>query len=240
METPCTYKMEGTLVLLNKLFIVVLLLANSYAENILEIKSQEIESKFLQANLVKLSDVDSSIKVNLVNSNADNNFFKMNFYGNLNECYLQKKIIYKLKNAQIFLKQKKPNLSLLLMDCARPRSVSWKMYNKLKDTPFERYVANPITGSMHNYGSAVDITLIDSNGSHLDMGMNPFYKNRLELLYAVTKNKLFPSLTKEQNKNRLLLKSVMEKAGFKSIKLEWWHFNGFSKKVIRKNYKIIE
>lgn len=232
--------MEDTLVLLDKLFILVLLSVISYANNTLDIKSKEIESKFLQANLVKLSDVDSSIKVDLVNSKAENNFFKMNFYGNLNECYLQKKIIYKLKKAQALLKQKNPNLSLLLMDCARPRSVSWKMYNKLKGTPFERYVANPTTGSMHNYGSAVDITLVNSEEVHLDMGMNPFYKNRLELFYAVAKNKLSPSLSKEQSYNRLLLKSAMESAGFKSIKLEWWHFNGFSKKIIRKQYEIIE
>lgn len=211
---------------------------NAYASNDLEAKA--IETKFVQASLVKLSDVDSSIKVNLVNSNPENNFFKMNFYGNFNECYLQKKIIYKLKKAQTFLKQKNSNLSLLLMDCARPRSVSWQMYNKLKGTPFERYVANPTTGSMHNYGSAVDITLIDSAGIHLDMGMNPFYKNRFELFYAVAKNKLSPTLSKEQSKNRLLLKSIMEKAGFKSIKLEWWHFNGFSKKIIRREFKIIE
>ncbi|WP_324171795.1 M15 family metallopeptidase [Sulfurimonas sp.] len=226
--------------MLSKLFTLVLLLTNACASNDLNTKAQEIESKFLKAKLTRLSDIDSSIKVNLVNSNTDNNFFKMNFYGNLNECYLQKKIIYKLKKAQAFLKKSNPNLSLLLMDCARPRSVSWQMYNKLKGTPFEKYVANPATGSMHNYGSAVDITLINANGSHLDMGMNPFYKNRFELLYAVTKNKLFPSLSKEQSKNRLLLKSVMEKAGFKSIKLEWWHFNGFLKKTIRKKYKIIE
>jgi D-alanyl-D-alanine dipeptidase len=216
--------------------IIIKLQAN---EN-LELLTKEIESKFIEAKLTKLSDVDKSIKVNLVNSNKDNNFFKMNFYGNLNECYLQNEISYKLKKAQSLLKQKHENMSLLLMDCARPRSVSWKMYYKLKGTAFERYVANPKTGSMHNYGSAVDITIIDSDGSYLDMGMNPFYKNRFQLLYAITKNKLSSSLSEEQSTNRFLLKSTMEQAGFKSIKLEWWHFNGFSKEVIRKQYKIIE
>ena len=205
-----------------------------------ELLAKEIESEFIKAKLTKLSDIDKSIKIDLVNSNKDNNFFKMNFYGNLNECYLQNEIAYKLKKAQSLLKLKHQSMSLLLMDCARPRSVSWKMYYKLEGTPFEKYVANPKTGSMHNYGSAVDITIVDSNGSHLDMGMNPFYKNRFQLLYAIIKNKLSPSLSEEQSANRLLLKSIMEQAGLKSIKLEWWHFNGFSKEVIRRRYEIIE
>ena len=226
--------------MLNKILVLSLLITSLFSDSVLTLKTKKIESKFLKANLIKISNIDSSIQVDLVNSNANNNFFKLNFYGNLNECYLQSEVAQKLKKAQYFLKQKNQNLSLLLMDCARPRSVSWQMYNELKDTPFKRYVADPTTGSMHNYGSAVDITIIDAHGSHLDMGMNPFYKNRLQLLYALTKNKLSSTLSKEQKSNRLLLKSVMEKAGFKSIQLEWWHFNGFSKEVIRAKYKIIE
>ena len=226
--------------MLNKIFPLLLIIVNLQADDNLELLTKEIENKFIKAKLTKLSDIDKSIKVDLVNSNKDNNFFKMNFYGHLNECYLQNEIVYKLKKAQSLLKLKHQNMSLLLMDCARPRSVSWKMYHKLQGTPFERYVANPKTGSMHNYGAAVDITIVDSNGSHLDMGMNPFYKNRFQLLYAITKNKLSSSLSEEQSANRLLLKSIMEQAGFKPIKLEWWHFNGFSKEVIRQRYDIIE
>jgi D-alanyl-D-alanine dipeptidase len=33
-----------------------------------------------------------------------------------------------------------------------------------------------------------------------------------------------PALTPEQRKNRLLLKSAMEKRGFKNYEKEWWHF----------------
>jgi len=47
-------------------------------------------------------------------------------------------------------------------------------------------------------------------------------------------------LTEEQKNNRLLLKSIMIKAGFYPIDLEWWHFNVDEKNNIRKKYKIIE
>ena len=49
------------------------------------------------------------------------------------------------------------------------------MLSKAQGTGFERYVANPEKGSMHNYGIAVDITIIDEWGDQLDMGPSLFY-----------------------------------------------------------------
>lgn len=204
------------------------------------LNAQSIENKFIKNKLISIYSIDKTIKIDLVNSNKNKNFFNKNFYGSLKKCYLQKEIAYKLKKAQKILQNKHKNYSLLVMDCARPRSVSWKMYNQLKNTPFKKYVANPIKGSMHNYGAAVDIMIVDANDKHLDFGMNPFYKEKVSLFYNVIKYKLFPDINKKQEKNRKLLKEVMIKAGFKSISLEWWHFNGYSKSIIRKKYIIIE
>jgi hypothetical protein len=46
-------------------------------------------------------------------------------------------------------------------------------------------------------------------------------------------------LTREQQKNRELLRQVMLKAGFYPLFHEWWHLNGI-KKEARKMYSIIE
>ena len=54
------------------------------------------------------------------------------------------------------------------------------MYDKMKGTNFERYVAHPEKGSMHNYGIAVDITIVDERGEDLDMGITPFKKNIIQ------------------------------------------------------------
>jgi D-alanyl-D-alanine dipeptidase len=61
-------------------------------------------------------------------------------------------VAFKLARAQAHLKSQHPDLSLQILDAARPRSVSRKMYEKMKGTAFEHYVANPDKGSMHNYG----------------------------------------------------------------------------------------
>ena len=60
----------------------------------------------------------------------------------------------------------------------------------MKGTVFEKYVANPKKGSMHNYGIAVDITIVDANGNMLDMGPTPFYKKHIQIYWEYAKKKL--------------------------------------------------
>ena len=40
----------------------------------------------------------------------------------------------------------------------------------LVGTPQQPYVANPDHGSIHNFGLAIDLTLLDASGQQLDMG----------------------------------------------------------------------
>ncbi len=127
----------------------------------------------------------------------------------------------------------------MLMDATRPRSVSQLMYDKMKGTKFENFVANPQKGSMHNYGIAVDVTIVDETGNELDMGFSPFYKSDVAIYWDYAKLKIL-NLSKKQKKNRELLSSVMKKSGFIPLSFEWWHFNGIPKKEARKKYLIIE
>ena len=113
------------------------------------------------------------------------------------------------------------------------------MYDKMKGTKFEKFVANPQKGSMHNYGIAVDITIIDMNEKEIDMGFSPFYKGDLLIYWSYAKKKIF-NLSDKQKQNRKLLAEVMKKAGFIPLNFEWWHFNGVSKKEARRQYSIIE
>ncbi len=199
----------------------------------------EVEQTFIDAGLVNVSMYDKSIHVKLVNSNEKWNVFRHNFYGNMKKAYLQKPVAEKLAVAQKLLKKDHPNYSLLIMDAARPNSVSRVMFEQVRGTEFEVFVANPNTGSMHNYGAAVDITIIDSNGKLLDMGFNPFYRTKTGVMFSYGWSKL-RKLSDKQKGNRELLKRVMTQAGFKPLKHEWWHFNGFSKSYIRKNFKMIK
>ena len=160
--------------------------------------ANDVQRKFIRAGLVDVNTVDETIQVDLVNSDPKKNFFRENFYHGLDKAYLRKKVARKLAGAQALLKSKHPNLSLEILDAARPRSVSRKMYEKMKGTPYERYVAHPDKGSMHNYGIAVDITIVDARGRELDMGFSPFRKSTPALYWQAAKMKLGLGLTEKQ------------------------------------------
>ncbi|MEZ4526685.1 MAG: M15 family metallopeptidase [Desulfobacterales bacterium] len=202
--------------------------------------ANDLEKKFIEAGLADVHAVDKTILVDLVNSNPKKNFFRKDFYTGLNRAYLQKEVAVKLSKAQKILRSKKPGFSLQILDAARPRSVSKLMYDKMKGTKFEKFVANPEKGSMHNYGVAVDITITDQTGNEIDMGLSPFRKSTAEIYWQYAKMKLGFKLTKEQSKNRQLLTDTMKQAGFIPLRHEWWHFDGMHKEQARKKYKIIE
>jgi D-alanyl-D-alanine dipeptidase len=142
------------------------------------------------------------------------NFFEENFYNGLNRAYLRKDIAVKLSKAQGILKNAKPANSLVL-DAVWPRSVSRAMYEKMKGTPFERYVANPDKGSMHNYAIAVDITT-------LDMGPSPFYNSHSKIYWHYCLKRIGIEISTVQQQNRALLKRVMIKAGFFPLLTRPW------------------
>ena len=205
-----------------------------------DVLANDIENKFIRAGLVDVKSIDPTIQVDLVNSNPDKNYFRENFYRGLTRAYLQEDVANKLSRAQKILQAKYKDYSLLVLDAARPRSVSRLMYEQMKGTPFEKFVANPDRGSMHNYGIAVDITIVDETGEELDMGFNPFRKSTIELAWLYAKKKAGIKLTDRQKKNRALLADTMTQAGFIPLSFEWWHFNGMPKAEARSRYNIIE
>ena len=202
--------------------------------------ANDIEKRFIEAGLVDVNTIDNTIQVDLVYSNSEKNYFRENFYKGLNKCYLRNEVATKLTKAQKLLKTKHQELSFQMLDCARPRSVSAKMYQKMKGTKYEKYVANPKTGSMHNYGIAVDITIVDSAGKELDMGFSPFRKSDIEIYWQFAKMKLGKKLTKQQTANLHLLSDTVKSSGFIPLSHEWWHFDGMPKEQARKMFKIIE
>ena len=217
------------------IFIIALFVFTTNANS----QANETEKKFIEAGLIDVHVIDKSIKVDLVNSDTKKNYFRENFYDGLTKAYLREEVAKKLSNAQKHLKSKFPGYSILIMDAARPRSVSQLMYDKMKGTKFEKFVANPKKGSMHNYGIAVDVTIVDENGKEIDMGFSPFYRSDLSIYWGYAKLKMF-GLNEKQKKNRNLLSNVMKKVGFIPLSYEWWHFNGMPKDKARKRYQIIE
>lgn len=203
------------------------------------IEMGELEKVLIEAGLVDIQTISPSIQVELKYATADN-FLGENVYGVLRNCYLQPVVADMLAEAQRSLQEVHPHLSLLVYDGVRPRSVQYKMWDIVKGTDQQQYVASPKAGSMHNYGASVDLTLATTAGEPLDMGtpfdfFGPLAQPRFEQKYLDT-----GELSEAQVRNRRILRASMMKAGFQGILSEWWHFNAFSRETIKARFKAVE
>ena len=178
------------------------------------------------------------LKVDLKYSTTDN-FMKRDAYGAFDRCFLQQDATTMLAEAEKKLMAMRPDLRFLALDCVRPLSVQFVMWEVVKNTPQQKYVADPNTrtGSIHNYGCAVDLTLATQDGKAVDMGTPfDFFGHKAQPRHEFSfyrKGELSP----EALANRLLLREVMIRAGFFPISNEWWHFNCASNSAARKRYK---
>lgn len=143
-----------------------------------------------------------------------NNFTKTKLYPKIKTTYLRKPAAIALLTVQNELE--KNGLGLQIFDAYRPYAVTEKMWELVKD---DRYAADPKKGSGHNRGISVDLTIINLQTKRpLDMGTG--FDN-----FSDTAHHDFQALPKEVLLNRLLLKNIMEKNGFKALETEWWHYS---------------
>ena len=186
------------------------------------VDSTVIQPDTVVNRLPSLADLNDTTFIRLADYSEDfdydlryattNNFLKAKVY-DCAECYTRVKTARALIAANDeFMKR---GYRIKFFDCYRPNSVQYKMWEIV---PNPQYVANPVKGSIHNRGGAVDITLARLNGEELDMGTDfDFFGKR-----AYHDN---TDLPQEILDNRSILKETMEDHGFWSIRTEWWHYN---------------
>jgi D-alanyl-D-alanine dipeptidase len=200
-----------------------------------------VEREMLAAGMVDVRSIDSSISVDLKYASTDN-FLKTIIYKDLRKAYLQQDVAMKLARAQSYLKEKYPSYSLLIYDAARPVSYQQQIWDAVVMPVAEKtkFVANPKNGSLHNFGAAVDLSIIDGNKKELDMGCT--FDTLSPIAYPVMEWKFLADglLSQQQVDNRRLLREVMYRAGFFNIQTEWWHFNACTRAEAIGKYKRIE
>jgi len=205
-----------------------------------KIDTSDIEKIFVKAGLVNVQSLDSTIRVDIRYA-SNRNFLGFNMYGKINNAYLQPYVAEKLVKAHKFLHDTFPNYNFLIFDAARPISIQQMMWDSIKVSAKERpkYLSNPKYGSLHCFGAAVDITIVDSTNTPLDMGTD--FDSFEKKAYPVLEKKFLKSgvLTQEIVDNRKLLRKVMGNADFFNIQTEWWHFNSCYRKVARKKYAML-
>lgn len=165
---------------------------------------------------IEVVDLDATILLDLRYATT-NNFMEEQVY-ECGRCFLRPAVAKAVVEAHRELQEK--GLGLKMFDCYRPRPIQWKLWNKV---PNPKYVADPRKGSMHNRGSAIDLTIVDADGKELDMGTEYDYFGKEGWTF-------YENLPEEVLKNRKLLRETLGKYGLKHIKTEWWHFAYRSKR----------
>ena len=198
------------------------------------------EQKLLALGFEDVQMLDTTIRVHLVYATSDN-FLGRVMYDDLRRAFLLPLMAQKVVAAQQALHQERPDLDLLILDAVRPLSVQYKMFYVVAGTPKNRYVANPKKGpGMHNFGAAVDVTLVDRQGNWLPMGSDFDHFGPESHIDEEDRLLALGKITKEEYDNRRLLRRVMRQQGLLTLKSEWWHFSLMPVSRARRELKAVE
>ena len=166
------------------------------------------------ADLVELVKLDPTIKLDIRYAGS-NNFLGKPVYKEA-RAFLQRPAAEALLAAHKDLAR--AGYGLMIHDGYRPWAITklfWDM-----TTGFQReFVADPKTGSKHNRGCAVDLTIYDlATGMVVEMPGG--YDEMTPRSYPD-----YPGGPPEPRAKRDLLRKAMESHGFTVESNEWWHFN---------------
>ncbi len=164
---------------------------------------------------------------------GSNNFAGINLYGSLDCAWLRTEAAEALERAAQWLQQHRPDWQLLVLDALRPQRVQEAIWRDVAGTPAQSYFANPVSGSIHSWGMAVDVTLIDADGLEVDMGSG--YDEMNERSHPELHAQLLASgeLQPHHVHRRDLLLQAMVQGGFQGIGNEWWHFDLGDRRRVR-------
>ncbi|WP_198237121.1 MULTISPECIES: D-alanyl-D-alanine dipeptidase [Bartonella] len=177
-------------------------------EIVLGVEIRQTVAKEHKMTLVKIDHAD--LKIDIVYATA-NNFIGEVAYVNATPMLHPDAADALYKAAEL---AKAIGLRLHIWDTYRPQAVQQRFWNFRPD---ERFVSNPLKGSDHTRGIAVDLTLETLNGEMLDMGTG-FDASIVQSYHGAT------DISPEAQRNRYLLLGIMTTAGFSLLKTEWWHY----------------
>jgi zinc D-Ala-D-Ala dipeptidase len=171
------------------------------------------------AGLVDITKVAPGIRLDIRYA-TPNNFTHVAVYPAA-RCFLRAPVAARLAKVQADLE--KQGLGLKVYDCYRPFSIQKKFWTLVPD---EDWVAKPVekdgklvSGSKHNRGAAVDLTLVDKAGNEVPMpsGFDDFTEKA---------RRDYTGDDPAARTNAKRLEAAMAKEGFEPLPTEWWHFDG--------------
>jgi len=169
---------------------------------------------FHSTDLVELVKLDPTIKLEIRYATT-NNFMGTKMYTQA-RAFLQCPAAEAVARANKKLRAQ--GFGLLIHDGYRPWYVTKMFWDATPDDK-KIFVANPVEGSKHNRGCAVDLSMYDlKTGKAVSMPSG--YDEMSPRAFSD-----YPGGTPEQNKHRAILKKAMEDEGFAVNPKEWWHFD---------------
>lgn len=143
-----------------------------------------------------------------------NNFMSEALYPHA-RAWLQRPVAEALRRAHDRLQAQ--GYALAVLDAYRPWQVTRALWDRFPKA--RAYLADPLQGSRHNRGAAVDVTLVDlSSGAQVEMPSD--YDD-----FSARAHPDYPGGTPEQRAARDRLRAAMEAEGFSVYANEWWHFD---------------
>ena len=168
---------------------------------------------------------------------SPHNFVGRDLYSPYDCAWLHRDAAAALEQVVRYLAQRCPGYTVLVLDAVRPQRVQEQLWAALEGTGLREYLADPVRGSIHSFGMALDLTLLDASGAELDMGtgfddLTERSQPGLEQLMLARRE-----ITQQHIDNRQLLRNAMGQAGFKGISSEWWHYDYGNRELVRRTYE---
>lgn len=170
--------------------------------------------EFRPAELVDVTGLDATIRLDIRYATA-NNFLGTPVY-EAPRAFLQRPAAAALARAQ--RKLSALGYGIVVHDGYRPWWVTWVFWEA---TPVAHrdFVADPATGSRHNRGCAIDVSLYDLKTGQ-PVVMPSQYDEMSERAHPD-----YQGGPAEARRLRDLLRRTMEAEGFTVYPVEWWHFD---------------
>lgn len=204
------FKLARTRLALAALFCLVVLPSAARAQE----QPPKEEGTFRAADLVELSKLDKSIKLDIRYA-TPNNFTGRAVYTEA-RAFLQRPAAEALLRAVRALREQ--GYGVAVFDGYRPWFVT-RLFWDLTPADKKQFVADPSKGSRHNRGCAVDLTLYDLKTGR-EVSMPSGYDEMTERAHIN-----YAGGTPEQRRLRDLLRAAMEAEGFAVYEPEWWHYD---------------
>lgn len=163
--------------------------------------------------LVEITKTDFDVDLDIRYA-SDNNFTGAPVYCRA-ACFLNEEAADKLHKAIQLAGTM--GFRFVLYDGFRPTEAVKRLWDH---TPNPDYLSHPSNGSPHSRGAAIDLSLLDENGSLLEMGTD------FDAMTVKSHHGVF-DVSAEAQKNRALLLGIMSAAGWDFYMNEWWHYQLF-------------